>query len=454
MGGYLSNFDYQSHLGVPFMADRAQATAAPRCTSPTRAGRARVRAWYAFFLGTFVAAGCGGGHSGDGNASLDVNEPITADERLLTREELLGKRLFEDQLLSEPPGQSCASCHDHQAAFQGNAGSSIAPIARGSRPEVFGNRNVPTAMYALFSPAFEILPEATEEGGTEYVPTGGQFWDGRADSLSEQAKGPFLNPREMNNPSLEVVVAKVRDGDYGRLAVSVWGAEAFDEADQTYERIARAIAAFERTERFRPFRSKFDDVLRGTATFSDREALGFELFKDPEKGNCLACHVGDTESGRPEDWLFTDFTYDNLGVPRNLLIPDNADPATFDLGLCAQEGIAETAPVGFDVGSLCGAFKVPTLRNIARTAPYMHNGFFTNLRDVVHFYATRDTHPERWYPLGADGSVAKFDDLPPEYHANVNTSEPPYDRAFGEEPRLTDEEIDAIVAFLETLTDQ
>lgn len=423
---------------------------------PAGVGPAPTGPWprFALLLCVSLAAACGSGTDSTSSPPADLNQPQSAAEQLLAPEELLGKRLFEDTNLSEPVGQSCASCHDEAQAFQGNFGSPIAAIAQGSRPDLLGNRNVPTAMYAMFSPPFSLVAETTPEGEIEYVPTGGQFWDGRADSLAEQAKGPFLNPREMNNPSRQAVVDKVAAGRYARLATTVWGDGAFADVEAAYDRIAQAIAAFESTERFRPFRSKFDDVLRGTAVFSEKEAWGFDLFKDPEKGNCIACHVGDEESTDPTDWLFTDFTYDNVGVPRNAAIPDTADAAWFDLGLCAQEGLESKVPPGFEIESLCGAFKVPTLRNIARTAPYMHNGFFTALRDVVRFYVTRDTTAYLWYPIRADGTVAKHDDLPAAYHDYVNTSEVPYDRDPGEAPRLTDEEIDAVVAFLETLTDR
>ncbi len=156
----------------------------------------------------------------------------------------------------------------------------------------------------------------------------------------------------------------------------------------------------------------------------------------------------------PKDWLFTDFTYDTLGAPRNAAVPANAKADYFDLGLCRREGLADFAPKGFDVESVCGAFKVPTLRNVELTAPYLHNGVLASLRDAVAFYATRDTNPERWYPRGADGNVAKFNDLPEKYHDNVNVKEVPYDRRLGQRPRLSERDIDALAAFLRTLTDK
>jgi cytochrome c peroxidase len=381
-------------------------------------------------------------------------EALATPETYLTPKQLLGKRIFDDTNLSEPRGQSCASCHDVQQAFTGNNGSRISAVSLGSRPETFGNRNAPTAMYAAFSPIFGFVAEPDDQGKIEYTPTGGQFWDGRATNLAEQAMKPLLNPLEMNNPSENAVIAKVRDAAYANLFRSVYGAHALDDVDTAYGHLVDAIAAFEETSRFHPFSSKFDDYLRGKATLDPLEERGFELFKDPEKGNCISCHVGDVNSHNPTDWLFTDFTYDNLGIPRNMQIPDNSDPTFFDLGLCKQEGVAAKAPPNFDVESLCGAFKVPTLRNVVLTAPYGHNGYFTTLRDMIRFYVTRDTNPELWYPTNAAGNVQKFNDLPAKYQANVNTAEVPYDRKLGEVPRLTDEEIDAVVAFLNTLTDR
>jgi cytochrome c peroxidase len=371
----------------------------------------------------------------------------------LTPVERLGLLLFEDTSLSEPPGQACSSCHEAARAFTGNGGSRIAAVARGSRHEVFGNRNAQTIMYAAFRPPFRFVSERDERGNVESKPTGGFFWDGRADTLAEQAKGPFLNPREMNNPGAGAVVDKVRRSSYSALFRSVYGAAAFDDVDAAFDRIAEAIAAFERTSRFRPFSSKFDGFLRGKVTLDAREARGFELFKDTEKGNCIACHAGRTDSRQPTDWLFTDFTFDVLAMPRNPAIPDNADPTSFDLGLCRQDRIPARAPAGFQIDSLCGAFQVPTLRNVELTAPYGHNGAFATLRDVVRFYATRDSNPALWYPMRS-GRVDAFDDLPAAARANVNRREAPYDRNPGQPPRLTDEDVDALVAFLRTLTDR
>ena len=239
---------------------------------------------------------------------------------------------------------------------------------------------------------------------------------------------------------------------------ALYGVSAWDEVATAYRHVTDAIAAFEQTDTFNPFSSKFDGFLRGEVQLSEQETQGFELFKDETKANCIACHVGDPDSKDPRDWLFTDFTYDNLGVPRNTDIPDNKLADSYDLGLCGSALLVGRVPAEVTdkdafVQTFCGAFKVPTLRNVARTAPYMHNGYFKQLRDVVDFYVTRDTDPGRWYPMAADGAPDKFNDLPAMYKGNVNSSEAPYDRKPGEMPRLSPTEIDAVVAFLQTLSD-
>jgi cytochrome c peroxidase len=378
---------------------------------------------------------------------------VLAQAETLSPEQQLGEKLFTDTNLSEPRGVSCASCHDPERAFQGNNHGRLAAVARGAAPERLGARNVPTLLYAALSPDFAFVAEKNEAGKIEHKAVGGQFLDGRAVGLAAQVKGPLLDKNEMNNPSAAVVMAKVRDGNYAALARQVYGDTVFTGADAALVKFSAALAAFEKTQRFMPFASKFDAYLAGKQELTAQEAAGFELFKAPQKGNCLACHVGNEKSRDPHDWPFTDFTYDNLGVPRNPTLPPNRDAAHFDLGLCGNPDLGKFTPPDFDQHSVCGAFKVPTLRNVAVTAPYMHNGYFNTLREVVKFYATRDANPEQWYPKNADGTVSKYDDLPSEYHGNVNTDEVPYDRKPGEPPRLSADEIDAIVAFLGTLTD-
>jgi cytochrome c peroxidase len=378
-------------------------------------------------------------------------EPPPPDDADLTPIERLGKHVFEDKTLSRPAGVACASCHDPAQAYQGNNGSPITALAQGAPPGALGKRNTPTILYGSFAPPFGFVddPDA-KTGAVEKIPVGGQFLDGRAVDLMAQVEGPLLDPNEMNAASKRAAIEAIRDGAYASLARSVFGEKIFDDANAAFVKFAGAVAAYESSARFHPFASKFDDFLRGKTKLSPIEEKGFALFKNPEKGNCLACHAGVEKSHDPRDWLFTDYTYDALGAPMNRQIPATASAGKApDLGLCQRPDIKNAAPAGYDIESLCGAFKVPTLRNVAVTGPWLHNGVFTKLRDVVAFYATRDTRPGRWYR----SAKQKFDDLPSAYHKNVNVEEVPYDRKAGEKPRLDDSEIDAIVAFLETLTD-
>jgi cytochrome c peroxidase len=292
-------------------------------------------------------------------------------------------------------------------------------------------------MYAAFSPKFHF--DKAEE---LYV--GGQFLDGRAATLAEQAKQPFLNPLEMANPDAAAVVEKVRQADYAPLFLRVYGKAALDDTQKAYNRIADAIAAFERTPVFAPFTSKYDYYLAGKARLTPQERRGRQLFEDEDKGNCAACHPSrPAEDGTPP--LFTDFTYDNLGGPRS---PDNpfydlpselnkAGERFVDLGLGgALKNPAEN-----------GKFKVPTLRNIAKTGPYTHNGYFRTLRGVVDFYNTRDVKPRCEDSMTPEAEALRLGCWPaPEVAANVNRDEL---GALG----LTDREVDDIVAFLLTLTD-
>jgi len=305
--------------------------------------------------------------------------------------------------------------------------------------DIPGIRNSPSIRYAMFTPPFGF-----DEEGTAF---GGLFRDGREPTLAAQAKQPFLDAREMANPSAEAVIARLRRSANAARFRAVFGASALDDAPAAFDRLAAAIAQYEmELPDFRRFDSKYDAFLAGRATLTERESRGLALFEDPEKGNCAACHPSrPAADGSPP--LFTDFTYDSVGLPRNAAIPANADPAFFDLGLCGPErkDLAQRR-------DLCGAFKVPTLRNVARTAPYFHNGAFDTLREAVDFYVRRDTHPGDWYPHSASG-VVKFDDLPAELAGSVNTTEVPYDRDEGGTPALTPAEIDDVVAFLETLDD-
>ena len=346
----------------------------------------------------------------------------------------LGRVLFFDATLSEPAGQSCASCHDPASAFTDP--DRARPTSKGVHRERFGNRNTPSAMYMAFSPAFHF---DKEEG--HYV--GGQFWDGRAATLEEQAKGPFLNPVEMANPDKRAVVEKVRRAAYASQFDAAFGKGSLDETERAYDAIVAAIAAFERTAEFQPFTSKHDAWLQGKAKLTAQELRGLRLFNDEKKGNCAACHPSQRrpDGGLP---LFTDFTYDNLGVPRN---PDNPFYA-LDKAYNPQGTKFVDKGLGGFVKQRAedGKVKVPTLRNIALTAPYMHNGYFKTLRGVVAFYKDRDVRPACKGEATEAAALKRGCWPKAEVARNVNKEE------LGR-LKLTGQEVDDIVAFMEALTD-
>jgi cytochrome c peroxidase len=321
-----------------------------------------------------------------------------------TQEESLGRMLYFDKNLSNPPGQACAACHLPQAGFadpdQG------LPVSEGVIAGRFGGRNSPTSGYASFSPVFSKDPATGE-----YV--GGQFWDGRAATLKEQAKGPFLNPVEMNNTE-EGVVEAVRNSRYADAFRAVYGPTSLDDVATAFDLIAQATAAFEGSNQLNRFNSKYDSYLNGQVTLSPSEANGLMLFNQ----NCSGCHASSSTVGGA---VFSSFTYQNIGVPSNPTVIALAGlPADYvDLGL----GAIVNDPTQY------GKFKVPTLRNIALTAPYTHNGYFSTLKDVVHFHNTRadGTWPVPEYPGTVTGDTGSMG--------------------------LTDAEENDIIAFLLTLSD-
>jgi len=337
----------------------------------------------------------------------------------LTPFEQLGEHLYFDENLSDPNGQACASCHLPETGFA-EPGQNL-PVSEGVIPGRFGGRNAPTSSYAVFFPPFEL------KGNTGI---GGQFWDGRASTLADQAKGPFLNPVEMNNlkPGEPIHVGKARVLDdilasgYQNLFVQECGnVDLNDPAsiDAAYDCLADAIAAFESTTALSPFTSKFDAVMAGTAQFTAQGEMGFDLFRG--KAKCAHCHSNRTPEGAPAA-IFTDNNYHNLGLPVNPVIAALIGvPQPVDLGLGGVH----------DDPRLYGSFKTSHLRNIAMTPPYMHNGVLKTLTEVVDFYNTRDI-PGMWDE--------------PEVPDNL-------DSKFLGDLKLTAEEVAAIVAFMETLTD-
>jgi cytochrome c peroxidase len=381
-------------------------------------------------------------------APLLLAVPATAQ---LTPIEGLGKQIFFDKIAS-PDNQSCADCHAPSVGFTGAiAGVNVhGAVYAGAVPQRFGNRKPPSSAYATLSPIFHY--DASEE-----LFVGGNFWDGRATGLNlgnpaaDQALGPFLNPVEQNNPNKRAVLQQIATSQYASQWEDVWGEPLgyTDDAEVAlnYDRVGLAIAAYEGSSEVNQFSSKFDAYQRGTATLTPLELRGMELFNGVAM--CAACHPAP---------LFTDFTFDNLGVPKNLENPfygmdqvflDNGLPINPDGAKWIDPGLGgflATLPpefftnLGLDkdatVAENMGKQKVPTLRNVDKRPgvglpkAYTHNGVFKTLKDVIHFYNTRDilTWPE------------------PEVADNVNVDE------LGN-LGLSSADEDAIVAFLGTLSD-
>ncbi|VAX10704.1 Cytochrome c551 peroxidase [hydrothermal vent metagenome] len=354
---------------------------------------------------------CGGGSEDAPPPAATPPASTTPIAPLAGTEEELGRKLFFDANLSVPAGQSCANCHDPDTGFADPAVSQNAPVSEGAVAGEFGNRNAPTAAYAAFIPARTL---ETPNGVTPFY-QGGLFLDGRRDTLAEQAGDPFLNPAEMANPDKAAVVNAVKASDYAGIMVYLNDENVFDNVDAAYAKITEAIAAFEKTSEVNPFTSKYDYYLASQYIMTAEEANGLTLFQ----GNalCSTCHTLDPLSVNSDN-LFTDFRYWNIGTPTN---PNNPARA-IDLGLGAV--------INNDAAQ-DGRFRTPTLRNVELTAPYMHNGVFATLEDVVNFYVTRDNG--RWTPEVSD---------------NMETTNIGIDIDFLENQDEAD-----LVAFLKTLTD-
>jgi cytochrome c peroxidase len=444
-------------------------------------------------LAALALSACG---SGSGSQSTAAEMPAPLSEQAKA-----GKALFFDTSLSASGRQSCGTCHVPARAFTADpATDSGLPVPLGGRNmDLPGFRNAPSLLYARFTPPF------TFAGDTA---TGGFFRDGRASSLAVQAQQPFITGFEMANADAAEVGARLGASPATlQLFIAAFGTDVLRDANATLAAIGRAIAAFETEDPgFAPFSSKFDAWVDGQAELSAQEQSGLALFNNPAKGNCTACHPS-VSQGYSSHPLFTDFTYDNIGVPRNWNIPANlphpqspvsgvpldylpepgdvpvdAEYAYYDLGLCGPFAPPADDPNPRpDLGHshwLCGRFKVPTLRNVAITAPYFHNGSMPTLHKLVQFYVTRDINNNTGnnpyaVPAGrggnsyqavgtfftaADGTpdLYQYNDLPMLWDGNVNIGETPYTLpalAGGTAATLTTAEIDDLVAFLCTLTD-
>jgi len=379
----------------------------------------RIISVFSSIMVAFLVTACGSGGDPEAPAGGNSGNTVTEEE--------VGKLIFEDTRLSANNNQSCASCHSLVATdgFADPDSNMTAPVSEGSIANQFGDRNAPTAAYAQFIPVFSQITDPVR--GQIYA--GGQFLDGRRDTLEEQAKDPFLNAVEMANADKLAVVSKVQNGPYADDFMQVYGNDVFNNTDIAYDRIAEAIATFERSPAMNQFNSKFDCYLQDSSLYplSVQEQAGLDIFDDPDQGKCSSCHLitPDPISG---EVLLTNFQYFNIGVPSNPDNPANVANMSFvDLGLGGRLVPAEAAEDG--------KFRTPTLRNVELTAPYMHNGVHATLDEVVQHY---------------DIDVAN-EFITPEVNRNIAT-----ELGAGTFTGLglnAPDDYNALVAFMRTLTD-
>lgn len=351
------------------------------------------------------------------------------------KEIALGEKLFFDTILSKNRTQSCSTCHNPDHAFIDNRENSVGGAGSlGDDGKSIGDRNTPTAAYAMFSPEFHYDKEKKQ-----YI--GGQFYDGREPNLKGQAGGPPTNVVEMAMPSKSYLVERLKDDPaYHRAFKELYGEEIFKDSDKAYESMAGAIAKFETTKEFAPFDSKYDRFLRDEYDLTVLEDLGRTLFFSNNNINCASCHVLKKEDAPRE--TFTNYEYRNIGVPQNLeLMAKNVvDPNTFiDHGLMQNPKIKDLP----NAHEFDGKIKVPTLRNIAVTGPYMHNGVFKKLSTVVEFYdkyvnKERTLNPETGKPWADPEVEVGKEDM----------------KLLREGKALNERKVKALVAFMKLLTDK
>ena len=341
----------------------------------------------------------------------------------------LGRVLFFDVNLSQYRTQSCASCHDPEHAFTDSRDNGVDGAASlGDDGRTIGDRNAPSAAYVSATPSFH----KNEDGN--YV--GGLFLDGRATNLAAQAIQPLLNPTEMGLPNVSVVTSRVQENPVAReMLLSQFGADLFTDPERTMNAIGASINAFEQTEMFAPFDSKYDRYLRGEYQLTALEEMGRSLFTSPLT-NCSSCHLLNVSSLREQE-PFTNYRYHNIGLPPNVTLRSKNGSAIDrrDHGLLEHPDVDELA--------LDGKFKVPSLRNVAVTAPYMHNGVFRELKTAILFYnkytirtKQSQTNPESGLPWG-EAEVPETIDID-----LLNQGQP-----------IDDGRAEALIAFLNTLTD-
>lgn len=367
---------------------------------------------------SLLLSACGGG-----------GKPVIATE------EALGKRLFFDKNLSLTRTQSCATCHDPEHAFidarLDKKTNKIPSVSLGDDGKSVGVRNTPTASYAKFSPNFHhgARKRLNSKQPSYEGALGGQFLDGREKDLKGQAGGPPLNPVEMNMPNKESVVNRIMENsDYIEAFEYLYGNNIFEDKNKAYLKMTVSIASFEKTPEFSPFDSKYDRSLKDPTLLSSKESLGKALFFSKEFTNCATCHQLKTNSHPKE--TFASYEYHNIGVPSTRTIKSKGKP---------DKGLFDNTKKTIDIGK----FKTPTLRNVAVTEPYMHNGIFQDLSTVVKFYdkflvgSIHTLNPETNKPWKAA-----------EFPATISLKE------LEEGRKMNGLRIEAMVCFLRTLTDK
>jgi len=371
-----------------------------------------------------------------GFVGCNSNKIDLESQKLQEQKEIaLGQKLFFDTILSKDNTQSCATCHNPAHGFVDDRDNGVRGAGSlGDDGKSIGDRNAPTASYAMFSPEFHFDKKTNQFKG-------GQFYDGREHTLKGQAGGPPTNPVEMAIPSKEFMANRLKnDAGYNAEFKDLYGEDVFDNSEKTYEKMAQAIATFESTKEFAPFDSKYDRFLRGEYDLTVLEDLGRSLFFSNANNNCASCHVLKVEDAPGE--TFTNYQYHNIGVPQNeeLMSKNVVDLKTFiDHGLM-QNPMVKNLP---NAKEYDGKIKVPTLRNIAVTGPYMHNGVFQDLTTVVKFY---DKYVNKEQTINPETNKPWAD---PEVEVGKEDME-----LLTSAKALNERKIKALVAFMNLLTDQ
>jgi len=412
----------------------------------------------------------------DGSSDAAVEGSVsTGTPHPLSLAAQVGQALFYDTSLSASGQMACSTCHDPTQAY--GPPNDLSVQLGGPNLDQPGTRAVPSLRYKEFTPPYADLLD-NPDGVSAPGPGGGLTWDGRAATLADQAKIPLLSSFEMANASSGDVTAKVQATSYAGLFRQAFSNDDFSDPDVTFNDVAAALQAYQIEDiSFHPFSSKFDlyDSNKIGGTLTPAERRGMTVFTDANSGNCASCHYqGAGLNGSAA--LFTDFSYEAIGLPRNTAeIPGNSDPNFVDMGVCGPTRTDHLPSAPGAADAFCGMFKAPTLRNVAARKVFFHNGVIHSLEQVIRFYNTRDTNPEIWYPTAGGtalatpdpgfptyglittqytgGTVQKFDDLLPAYVVNIDPQLPLDGRPAGSTPPMTEQNIADLICFLYTLND-